>query len=104
MSRQRVDLRTEREAAVRHCIVKRLLADAVARNEQAIAGGVPDREREHPAQLSKAARTISTIQSKDHLGISIGPESVATPLAFPAQLLKVVDLAIEHDAVARFGI
>jgi hypothetical protein len=57
----RLDLRAEVQRAVfRHRVVQRLHAEAVARDEQRFLLLVPDREREHAAQVSGVCEPCSS--------------------------------------------
>jgi hypothetical protein len=64
---QRLQLRRERERAVRETRVQeRLLADAVTGQDEPRAPGVPQREREHPMQPLDEARAVLLVEVRDH--------------------------------------
>ncbi len=58
---------------------------------------VPDREREHPAQIAHAVGAVLLEVVDDRLGVAAGLEAVALPLQRRPQRREVVDLAVERD-------
>ena len=84
---------------------QRLDAERVAGAEQHPLLGVPDEEREHPAQPGHRGRAPVVVGGDDRLGVALGRERrpvLAGQLL--AQLEVVVDLAVEHDRVAAVGV
>ena len=65
-------------------VEERLLADAVAGEEQTLAALVPEGEREHPVEMPDAVDPVLLVQVDDHLGVALGREAVA-PLASSAR-------------------
>jgi hypothetical protein len=48
-------------------------------------------------QVLHARRTVLLIQVNDYLGVTLGSEAVSRSPQILAEVLKVVDLAIEYD-------
>ena len=69
----------------------------IARDEEALALRVPDREGEHAAQLREHRRIEFAIGMQQHLGVAVGAKARAARDELVAQLPEVVDLAIEDD-------
>ena len=97
VAHERAHLRGEREGAVAMRVEQRLLAEAVARDQQAPAAAVPEREGEHAVQVLHAVDPVLLVEVHDHLRVALGREAVAGPLEPVAQLAVVVDLAVEDD-------
>jgi hypothetical protein len=97
MLQERLELGTKEQLTPGVGPVERLLAHAVARQEECLALRVPDREREHAVQFRDAVRTVLFPEMHDGFGIGAGPEGVAAALEVGPQILEVVDLAIEDD-------
>jgi hypothetical protein len=74
-----------------------LLAETVARQQQAPRLAVPEREREHPAQVLHAVVAEQAVQVEDDLGVAAGMESEPTPLQVTAQVEVVVDFPVADD-------
>ncbi len=100
-AQQRRDLGREREAAARErCPVERLLAGAIAREQQLAALRVEQRQREHAVEAREAALAVAREQSQHDLGVARSREAFARAREFVAQPREVVDLAVvrEHEA------
>src|SRR5207244_2656543 len=82
----------------------RLLAEAVAREEQALGARIPHREGELAAQVLHALRAPLLVGAQQHLGIGVALEAVTVALELGAQLAEVVDLAVESQREAGLGI
>ncbi len=67
----------------------------VPRQDEPPPGPVPDGDREHPAQLLDAARSVLLVGVNDDLGVGAGAEPMPALLQVLAQLLEVVDLPVE---------
>src|SRR5262249_38925257 len=76
-------------------VVERLDAQAIAGQKQLPVPFVPDRQPEHAAEVVDAALTIFFIQMDDGLGIARGVKDMAAALQLAAELLEVVDFAVE---------
>src|SRR6266542_3005665 len=93
---QRLDLRGEPQLAVHLGPEQRLLARAVAREHEAPAPVVPHRQPEHALEPADRVGTEALVQRYDGLDVSGGAERVALPSALPAELGRIVDLAVAH--------
>jgi hypothetical protein len=98
---QRLHLRGERDRPVRQARPEeRLLADAVAREDEPLAAGIPQREREHAAEPLDEVDAVLLVQVRDHRRVARAAHLVTGQLA--AQLAEVVELAVEDGGhVAR---
>ena len=76
--------------------VQRLDAEPVAGQDQPAAVLLQDGEREHPEEVVDAVHPPPVVGLGDDLGVGAGEEAVAVALQFLAQLLVVVDAAVEH--------
>ena len=83
---------------------QRLLADAVAGDEEPPLLAIPDREGEHPPQLLHAALPHLLIEGQHHLRVRLRLEAVPSPLELHAQLEIVVDLAVEDHPQRPVGV
>ena len=96
-ARQRAQLGREAQLAADVPVVERLDPVAVAREHEAAARRVPDRDREHPAQPLGEAGAVLLVEVDEHLGVGVRAEGVAGALELVAQLGVVVDLAVLDD-------
>ena len=96
-ARQRAQLGREAQLAADVPVVERLDPVAVAREHEAAARGVPDRDREHPAQPLGEAGAVLLVEMDEHLGVGVRAEGVPGALELVAQLGVVVDLAVLDD-------
>src|SRR4051794_27577258 len=94
---ERLDLRSEHEAASHRCVVEWLDAQSVSRAEETSPGIVPDRERKHAVEAFEAIFSPFDVRRQQHLGIGSRRKFVARRLEQRSDLQMVVDLAIEHD-------
>ena len=95
----RLQLRSEQERPIaERRIVERLDADPVPRQDEPPAGGIEERDREHPSQLLDEALAPLLVEMDDHFGVRARREAVAAGLEALAQEPMVVDLAVENDA------
>ena len=74
---------------------QRLLAEAVARQEQASAGLVPESEGEHALQRVDQRVAELLVQVHEHLGVAARGEAMTARGQILAQARVVVDLAVE---------
>ena len=74
-----------------------LMPEPVAGERDHARFAVGDREREHALEPLDAARAPFVKRLDDHLAVGGGEEPVARGLQFVAQLLVVVDAAVEHQ-------
>ena len=94
---KRRQLGREQELAVALVDVERLLPEAVAREQQPPALGVPQGEGEHPLERRDERVAELLVQVRDNLGVGRRAELVAAPAQPRAQPAVVVDLAVERD-------
>ena len=79
-------------------VVERLDAEPVAGEEELGLLAVGDREREHADEMVDDCRAPLLVAAQDHFGVGVvGDEPVALRLELAAQLLVVVDLAVEDE-------
>ncbi|MEZ5121313.1 MAG: hypothetical protein R2736_07030 [Solirubrobacterales bacterium] len=90
-------LRGEGQRAGPMGVDQRLLADAVAGDQQQLAPAVPQREGEHAAQVVHAVDAVVLVEVGDRLGVACGGQAVPGLAQPPAQVLVAVDLAVEDD-------
>jgi hypothetical protein len=76
-------------------VVQRLLVHAIACEDEALAGAVDHRRREHPAHTSEHALAPRLVAVQQDLGVGPGAELVRRR-ELPAQGAVVVDLAVDH--------
>ena len=93
---ERLRLRGEGEEPRPVVVEERLLARAVAREQQAALARVPQREGEHAVELRDGSIALLLVEVQDHLAVALALEAVAALEAAP-QLAEVVDLAVEDE-------
>jgi len=74
-----------------------LLAHAVAGQHPALSGGIPQGNRKHPPETLDEMLPLLLIEVHGDLGVRAGGEAVAPAFQVGAQLLKIIDLAVEDD-------
>ena len=78
---------------------ERLLAEPIAREQQAAAAGVPERDREHAFEALDERWPMLFVEMRNHRCVAAAAHVVVRELG--AKLGKVVELAVEHgDDVA----
>ena len=92
-----LDFRRVHEAFALLLVVERLNAEDIAGQNQTLAHIVPDSDGEHAAQAFEHPAAPFFIAVQDGFGVAIGEEGVARSLQFFAQVLEVVDFAVEGD-------
>jgi hypothetical protein len=98
---QRLELRAEHDRVAAHAVVQRLLADAIAREQQLFLADVPYGEREHPDRLTQRLLDTPRFESGEQdFGVGRAAKGRADVMQPISQLTKVVDLAVERDDVA----
>jgi hypothetical protein len=97
---QGFDFRAEHQPIALLGDVQRLDADAIARQQQPPADAVPQRKREHAAQVVDAVRPVLLIQVQD--GLAVGARAVGVAARFQARpvLGMVIDLSVEDEPQA----
>ena len=101
---QRLDLGAEHEAFRAHGIGQRLLAHAVARQNQAPRLALPDRDGEHARQPLEHRQAPLLVAEQDRLGVALGAEFVARRFEIAADILEIVDFAVEDDVEQPVGL
>jgi len=77
--------------------VERLDSQTVAGQEQRPAGRIPGGKGEHPAELGKRLCSAPGEHPQEHFGVAGGSNRLASGDEPPAELLVVVDLAVEDE-------
>src|SRR5687768_14734138 len=77
--------------------VQRLFPHAIAGEEQTFAPFVPKSNRKHSIEPMQCFVAPLLVGVHDHFRIALRSETVPSALQLIAQLLKIVDLAVEHD-------
>ncbi len=65
---------------------------------------IPNRQAEHAVEMVQHVVAPLLVPVDDHFRVGAGLEDVAERLELPAQLLEVVDLAVEHDPHRSLGV
>ena len=94
---ERAQLGSEHEGVRAGIVVERLLAHAVAGQKEVLAGAIPEREGEHPVEVTDALRPRLLVGVHDHFGVRARAESVSAPLEPVAQGGEVVNFSVQHD-------
>jgi hypothetical protein len=97
VGQQGLDLGSECEPRAVLGVEERLLPKVVAREQQPAAPPVPDGEGEHPPELGDHPLAVLLVEMDQRLGVGPGAELVALGHQRAAQLLVIVDLAVEHQ-------
>src|SRR5882724_161510 len=95
---QGLDLRGEQDALSVPIIEERLLAEAVAHEDQTGRRAVPERAREHPVEPAERLEPFADVEREEHFRVRPGAKHVAPLLELGLQLGIVVDLPVEADA------
>ena len=93
---QRLDLGREADLAVHARPEERFLARSIARQEEAPAAVVPDREPEHAVEPVDHAVAVALVEWDDVLDVAAGSERVAPSCGLAPQVGRVVNLAVAH--------
>src|SRR6516225_6154392 len=94
---QRTQLRAINNAVTVESVAERLHAGAVTRKKETLPTGVPDREGKHPVQVAHHLRAVALVKVYEHFGVAARRETVSRGQELPAQLMVIVDLAVEDD-------
>src|SRR6266446_6673497 len=79
------------------CVIERLLAHAIARNEELACAGIPDSESKHAAQMFDTTRAVLFVSTHNRFGVRMSFELTAARLEFALQFAIVVNLAVEDN-------
>ncbi len=93
----------ERDAIAVDVIVQGLLADPIARDEQAPPPSIPQRQCKHAAEAVEAADAPFTIGGENDLSVGPGMENVAASFQLSAQFQEVVDFSVEREDVTTIS-
>src|SRR3981081_125499 len=77
-----------------HCVVQRLLAQPIARQEQFAVRFVVNGEGEHAAQLLNAVGSHLLIEVNNNFGIRLRVEAMTAALEFSAEFGKIIDFPV----------
>ena len=94
----RLDLGGKDEPRAVVIVIERLLADPVARDKQARARRVPDRDGKHAVEPLQAVRAPFLIGVQNDLGVAARAEDMPFRLQLRPEIAEVVQLAVEDDA------
>ena len=72
-----------------------LLPDPVAREHQALAGSIPECDREHAAELGRELGSVLLVDVRDDRGVTGARHLMAALGEAPPDVLEVVQLAVE---------
>src|SRR5208282_5077700 len=89
----------EIECAAKQRIVERFDAEAIPRAEQPLLRAIPECEAPHSVKMLEALIAPLLVRAQDHFGVGPGSKAMSTALELYADLLVVVNLAVESDRV-----
>src|SRR5215216_5473075 len=95
MGQQNFRLRSEEQRVVEHAPVKRLLSEAITRDQQTASAAVPQSEGEHAVQFADHSVAVLFVQVRQDLGVGSAAKCMSTFFELRTQLAIVVDLAVE---------
>src|SRR5690606_10956569 len=90
---QRLELGTENQSAIELSIEKRFDAQSIARHQQALLNGIPQRERKHPLQMIQAGVAILLIKMNDDFSVARGAEDMPPQRQVATNLPEIIDFA-----------
>ena len=102
--KQRFNLRAENNAIGIDCVVQRLDAQAIARQQEAALAAIPDGEGEHAAHLFDARVAQLGVKVKDNFRVRGGAERVAAGKQPFAQFGGVVAFTVVCDPGSAVGV
>ena len=101
---KRLDFAAVHQALAVMLIVQRLDAKDVARQHQLLFTRIPNSNGEHAAQTLEHARAPCLVAMYHRFGVAMRFELVTHALKLGAQLLEVVNLAVERNGYAAIGV
>ncbi len=75
--------------------MERLLPDPVPREDESLAGSIPERDREHAAKLRREVEAVLLVDVGDDRGVPGAGHHMASLVQVAANVLEVVQLAVE---------
>src|ERR1051326_4730326 len=96
-SQQRFHLRREEHAVVRLVKIDRLLAHAIAADDEPLASRVPERKRKHAAQVLDEIKPVLFVEMKNGFAVAVGLKLMAELVESLAQFDEVVNLAVRDE-------
>ncbi len=99
----RLDLRAQHQPRIVFVDEQRLLAGAVAGQQQRAVARVPQREREHAVEARDSGGAPRLPRRDDDLGVALRAKREALGDQLLAQFLEVVDLTVEAERHATVG-
>jgi hypothetical protein len=98
VGQHRLQFRAEHQRTARdERVEQRLLAQPVTRQQELAPPCVPERQREHAAQLGEQTDAVVLPEVHEHLDVRARPEPMPRGLETLSQLDEVVDLPVEDD-------
>jgi hypothetical protein len=94
---QGTELAGEVDDTVARGVIERLLAHAVARQDQLAAPRVPQRQREHAFHVPEKLRSVLLVEVDQHLDVGASAEAMSL-LEIAPQRRCVVDLPVAYQA------
>ena len=96
-----LELGAEQKRIVGPAIVEGLDAQAIANERERLLLGIPQGEAEHPVQATEGPFDAPRgARLQENLGVRVADEMLSFPFQVPANVEKVVDLAVVGDHIA----
>src|SRR5688572_27999603 len=96
---QRLDLRSENPGVIDACVIERLHAKAVAREQQLAPPTIPQCERPHAVESLDRRSAPALISAHQQLGIPASAKVSTQRLKIPPKLQEVVDFSVVAEHV-----
>ena len=91
------NLRREIKFSVVKCVVQRLFAETVARDQQRLPAIIPKRECEHASQLLHTISAHFLVKMDNSFCITVRGKMMSVRLQLGAEFWKVVDFTVENN-------
>src|SRR5262249_34409866 len=95
---QRLQLRRETDFRSDARVVQRLLAEAVARENEDAGIAIPERECEHAVYECEPVDPVTCKMVQQHLSVTVRFEDNDFAAEIPSKVLEVIDFAVEYDS------
>src|SRR6266508_5574983 len=95
--RQRLQFGGEGDQASLAAVIERLDPETVAGEHDSALSRVPEREREHAAQLTHECGAVLLVEVDEHLGVALRRKTMAASFQPGPELAVVVDLSVLND-------